>query len=200
MANTRYGKAHKYNANPTATVAPVAGTGIGEGAYVFDALDVVTMFYVNQSISNGQANTTINDVFLCPQRMVVVKLVLVANGGAAAQATDSWNIVMGTGAEAGTVPAAQVLATAGQSVFAADKALTGFAVSTNYQTFSAVPDNVEGYWDAGTLMTLRIATGATAGVHFAVASGFSVQVFAPCAPLDAFPTKVSTANPATPDF
>jgi hypothetical protein len=137
-------------------------------------------------------------VFVCPQRLSIVKLVLIVNTGGFSQPTDAWNVVVGTGAENGASGAAQALAVAGNSVFATDKALTGLAVSTSFQVFSAIPDVPETWYDAGTVLTLRYATGSTAGAHTATVSGFDIQVFGLLVAVDPKPM-VGTANPAT-DF
>lgn len=200
MANTRYRKNHQYNASPNAAVAPVAGGGVGTGAYGFDSLGVCSAIYWPTAIVASSANTTVLDVFTFPQRCVLVKYAICYNTGAAYQSgTDKWNLIMGGGAEVGTTPAAQVLATNGQGIFAADKAFAASGVA-NYNVDTGAADVPEGYYDAGTVLSLRVVTGATVGTHLAVTSGFAIQVYLLLAPVDAFPSKTATANPATPDF
>lgn len=69
------------------------------------------------------------------------------------------DVVLGTGARTGTVPAKDVVATAGQGLFA-----TAPAVITVADTPSVVvPDVPDGIWPLGGLLTLRVTTIVTTG-------------------------------------
>src|SRR5216684_2621919 len=131
MAKLRRAKDSKYQPGivPQDTTRPDLS---GIGAYTFDALHLVPMFYLNLALSNGVAITTIQDVWACPQRMVIVKLAVVYNTGAAYQVTDAFNIVKGTGALTAAAGTGQTVQAAGNSVFAANQALGSGAISTNF--------------------------------------------------------------------
>lgn len=203
MPNVRAGKERAY---PGIQVGSLPGNA---GAYRFDALVPVAMFYAtNATIVASSANTTIYDVYVCPQQLVIVKLAIVYNTGAAyAAGADKWNIVMDAGneahagagtAEGGASAAAQTLAVAGNSVFAADKAFAGATVSKDQVVDQVIPDVPEAFYPAGAILSLRVVTSAAVGTHFQVSNGYTMQVFALVAPMDPKPF-VNTANPAT-DF
>lgn len=195
MPNVRSTKQHWYN--------PLTG----EGAYLFDTLGMTPMFYLTGAQTASVANTTVQDVFVVPQRCVIPKLVIVYHTGAAyVSGSDKWNVVMNgtvlaavTGTtETGASPAAQTVGTAGQSLFAADKAFAQASVSKFYCVDGVVPDVPEAVWDTNTLLTLRLVTTSAAGTHLAAGANFSVQVFGLLVPIDPTPM-ISSANPAT-DF
>jgi hypothetical protein len=188
MPKFRNSKDHLYN--------PVSG----EGSYRFDAIAMTSMLYWPTAIAASSANTTVYDVFAMPQRGSIVKLAICYNTGAAyVSGSDMWNIVMGGGAENAASGAAQALAVNGNSVFAADRAFAASSVSTNYNVDNVVPDQPETWYDAGAMLSLRVVTSSASGTHFAVTSGFAIQVYALIVPVDPKATSISSANPNT-DF
>lgn len=196
MSNIRTGKERAYSASAS-----------GAGAYRFDSLAPVAMFYVTGALAASVVNTTVQDVYVCPQNLVIVKLAIVYNTGAAFVAgSDKWNIVVNSAAaasatgdaEGGASAAAQTLAVAGNSVFAADKAFAQASVSKFFCVDQVIPDVPEAFYGAGTILSLRAVTTAAAGTHLAAAGNFSLQVFGLVAPYDP-KYWVNTANPAT-DF
>lgn len=187
MPKFRNSKDHLYN--------PLSG----EGSYRFDAIAMTSMLYWPTAIVASSVNTTVLDVFTMPQRGSIVKLSICYNTGAAyAAGSDKWNIVMGGGAENAASGAAQALAVNGNSVFAADLAFAASGVA-NYNVDNVVPDQPETWYDTGAVLSLRVVTSAAAGTHFAVTSGFVIQVYALIVPVDPKATSVSSANPNT-DF
>lgn len=194
MPINRFGKNREYDA------VPAASGGFGSGAYSFDDL-FQKDFALVASLSGGIANSAIQGRLPLAQRMVIVKIVVNVTAFTAptgTSATAAFNIVVGTGAEAGTIGSPQAVAAAGQSVFAVDKS---FATITPDTPFVYVPDNPEAWYgnegvgaDILSLLTLRVTLsgGSTNG------SLSNLQVGLLLATVDTKP-EINTANPAT-DF
>lgn len=120
------------------------------------------------SIGAAAVNTTVQGIpLVLPLRTKILKVAV--SYTAIGTGTHKFNIVMGTTAELGTVPqktqdglsisvANGNLGAAGQSVFAADQTL---GLANVGQIF--VPDVTDGYWEAGSVLTLRVVTPASTG-------------------------------------
>jgi hypothetical protein len=119
------------------------------------------------SIGASVANTTITGRVVLPFNMKIFGAYVNFSATGTALANHALNIVMGTAAEAGTVPAnwdpntsTMTLAVTGQSILAADFALSTQVADTPFAIAATNPDAV---WPKGALMTLRAVTPASTG-------------------------------------
>jgi hypothetical protein len=128
------------------------------------------------------ANTTVQERLAVGQRFKIVKIIV--NLLAAAVGAATFNVVVGTGAEAGTVAAKDGVATAGQSVFAADKVITAQTADVPVAYF---PDQPDAIYDTAQLLTLRNTTTTSLGAQ-RISMVIAVEDPKP---------QVSSANPST---
>jgi hypothetical protein len=116
------------------------------------------------SPGNGIVSTTVQAQNLLGYS---VKILAVKVNADAVVATFAFNVVAGLVAETGVSPLNDAIATAGQSIFAADQAVAVQAANAT-QTF--VPDQPDAIWVGGTRLTLRFVTGTPgAATNIAVA-------------------------------
>ena len=171
-----------------------------EGAYVFDTVgSFVLPLRDLGNIANSVANTTVQGGIAVPQRMEIQKVWFTFNAGAAFSTTlDKFNLVVGTGAEAGTSGSGWAVLTAGQSVFASDQVIGTAGVSaTTYAAGPFYPDVMTAWWDTGALMTLRLVTGSGAGTHI---NAGSIVVSMLVLFVDTVPGKVDAGPVTAPNF
>lgn len=162
----------------------------------FDQLSVES-FDTVATIGAGVANTTVQAVVPCATNFKILRASVAYTAIAAATGTHKVNVVVGTGAEAGTAApndnydtsGTYTFATAGQSIAAADVGLTATAGTPQQIT----PDNPDAIYQAGSLLTLRVVTPASTGSI----SNLKVQLL--IKPYDTLETRPSNAafNPST---
>lgn len=172
----------------------------GAGSYVFDTASAATLFsYTTAAIANGVANTVIQNIWVVPQRLEIVKIwAAFVPGANYSTTTTKFNIVKGDGAETGASGTGWAVQGAGNSVFAADKAFG--AASYTGATFNTYgpfyPDTMTAWYDTGDLLTLRFNTGAGAAQ---IANNFLV-ISALVLPVDALPGKRDAGSVTAPNF